>query len=57
MIVGTTCFLFGQSTNTSVDKQLHREHLEYGDIIQFSFYDTYRNLQKNNGVLMGINIL
>ena len=37
-------FLFGQSTNTSVDKQLHREHLEYGDIIQCSFYDTYRNL-------------
>ena len=27
-----------------MDKQLHREHLEYGDIIQFSFYDTYRNL-------------
>jgi hypothetical protein len=27
-----------------VDKQLHREHLEYGDIIQSSFYDTYRNL-------------
>ena len=37
-------FLLGQSTNTSVDKQLHREHSEYGDIIQFSFYDTYRNL-------------
>jgi len=37
-------FLFGQSTNISVDKQLHREHLEYGDIIQFSFYDTYRIL-------------
>ena len=37
-------FLLGQSTNISVEKQLHREHLEYGDIIQFSFYDAYRNL-------------